>query len=76
MAGVTADRVVVELEARLDRYEANVARAEAKFDKAMSGVQAATHETAQNMELLSEAAIRAGACAVDNQLIVTGIPTT
>lgn len=33
----------------------------ASFDKAMSGVQAATHETAQNMELLSEAAIRAGA---------------
>lgn len=36
---VTADRVVVELEARLDRYEANVARAEAKFDKAMGGIQ-------------------------------------
>lgn len=36
---VTADRVVVELEARLDRYEANVARAEAKFDKSMSGIQ-------------------------------------
>ncbi|WP_303758344.1 tape measure protein [Sphingobium yanoikuyae] len=39
MSGITADRVVVELEARLDRYEANVARAEAKFDKAMSGIQ-------------------------------------
>lgn len=36
---VTADRVVVELEARLGRYEANVARAETKFDKAMSGIQ-------------------------------------
>ena len=36
---VPADRVVVELEARLDRYEANVARAEAKFDKAMGGIQ-------------------------------------
>lgn len=36
---VTADRVVVELEARLDRYEANVARAESRFDKAMSGIQ-------------------------------------
>lgn len=36
---VTADRVVVELEARLDRYEANVARAESKFDKAMGGIQ-------------------------------------
>ena len=39
MAVVTADRVVVELEARLDRYEANVARAEQKFDKAMGGIQ-------------------------------------
>lgn len=39
MAAVTADRVVVELEARLDRYEANVARAEQKFDKAMGGIQ-------------------------------------
>lgn len=36
---VTADRVVVELEARLDKYEANVARAETKFDRAMSGIQ-------------------------------------
>ncbi|MFK4794672.1 tape measure protein [Sphingobium sp. ZW T5_29] len=36
---VTADRVVVELEARLDRYEANVARAESKFSKAMGGIQ-------------------------------------
>ena len=36
---VTADRVVVELEARLDRYEANVAQAESRFDKAMSGIQ-------------------------------------
>jgi len=36
---VTADRVVVELEARLGRYEANVARAETKFDRAMSGIQ-------------------------------------
>lgn len=36
---VVADRVVVELEARLDRYEANVARAEQKFDRAMGGIQ-------------------------------------
>lgn len=36
---VVADRVVVELEAKLDRYEANVARAEQKFNKAMGGIQ-------------------------------------
>lgn len=33
----------------------------ASFDKAMSSVKAATHESAENMELLSEAAIKAGA---------------
>lgn len=33
----------------------------ADFDKAMSGVQAATHETTQNMRLLREEAIRVGA---------------
>lgn len=33
----------------------------ARFDKAMSSVQAATHETAANMELLRKAAIKAGA---------------
>lgn len=33
----------------------------ANFDQAMSNVQAATHETADNMELLREAAIQAGA---------------
>lgn len=33
----------------------------ASFDKAMSSVQAATHESAANMDLLREAAIRAGA---------------
>lgn len=33
----------------------------ASFDKAMSSVQAATHESTANMELLREAAIRAGA---------------
>lgn len=36
---VTADRVVVELEARLDRYQTDVARAESKFGKAMAGIQ-------------------------------------
>ena len=33
----------------------------ARFDQAMSNVQAATHETAGNMELLRKAAIKAGA---------------
>lgn len=33
----------------------------ASFDQAMSSVRAATHESAENMELLSEAAIEAGA---------------
>ncbi|MEE6273524.1 phage tail tape measure protein [Georgenia sp. MJ206] len=33
----------------------------AQFDEAMSSVQAATHETTDNMELLREAAIQAGA---------------
>lgn len=33
----------------------------ASFDKAMSGVQAATHETADNMNLLRDAAVEAGA---------------
>ncbi|GLT02722.1 hypothetical protein GCM10007897_41440 [Sphingobium jiangsuense] len=36
---VTADRVVVELEARLGQYEANVARAEQKFDRSMASIQ-------------------------------------
>jgi TP901 family phage tail tape measure protein len=35
--------------------------ATARFDKAMSAVQAATHETTDNMELLRQAAIKAGA---------------
>jgi tape measure domain-containing protein len=36
---VTADRVVVELEAKLDRYEANVQRAEARFNSAAASIQ-------------------------------------
>lgn len=38
--------------------------ASANFDKAMSGVQAATHESAANMEALREAALKAGADTV------------
>lgn len=37
---VTADRVIVELEAKLDRYEANVRRAEQKFDAATRAISA------------------------------------
>ena len=54
---VTADRVVVELEARLDRYESNVARAESKFDKAMSGIQKSAKVTEQ---IVSRAALAMG----------------
>lgn len=36
---VVADRVIVELEAKLDRYEANVRRAEQKFDTASRNIQ-------------------------------------
>lgn len=36
--GVVADRVIVELEAKLDRYEANVLRAEQKFDAATRAI--------------------------------------
>lgn len=35
---VTADRVIVELEAKLDKYEANVRRAEQKFDAATRAI--------------------------------------
>lgn len=35
---VTADRVIVQLEAKLDRYEANVRRAEARFDAATKSI--------------------------------------
>lgn len=37
---VTADRVIVELEAKLDRYDANVRRAEARFDSATKSIVA------------------------------------
>lgn len=39
MAGVVADKVIVELEAKLDRYNANVRAAEARFDKAAGNIQ-------------------------------------
>lgn len=37
---VTADRVIVELEAKLDRYEANVRKAESRFDAATKSITA------------------------------------
>lgn len=39
MADVVSDRVIVELEAKLDRYNSNVASAEQKFDRAMGNIQ-------------------------------------
>lgn len=45
MADVVADRVIVELEARLGQYEQNVARAEQKFDRAMGNIQKSAGRT-------------------------------
>ena len=42
---VVADKVIVELEARLGQYNANIAAAEAKFDKSMKGIQASAGKT-------------------------------
>lgn len=41
MAAITADKVVVELEAKLDRYNADVKRAESTFNRSMSGISSA-----------------------------------
>jgi tape measure domain-containing protein len=40
MVAVVADRVIVDLEARLDQYDANVRRAEQNFTRATSRIQA------------------------------------
>lgn len=40
-----SERVIVELEARLGRYETNIANAERKFDRAMSGIQRSASAT-------------------------------
>lgn len=42
---VAADKVVVELEAKLAKYEANVARADQKFDRAMTSIQRSASKT-------------------------------
>lgn len=55
---LTADRVVVELEAKLGKYEANVARAEQKFDRAMGNIQKSATRTEG---IISRAAGRIGA---------------
>lgn len=39
MVGVVADKVVVELEAKLDRYNANVTRAEQNFSRSMGNIE-------------------------------------
>lgn len=53
---VVADRVIVELEAKLDRYEANVRRAEAKFDSATRSISANSAKMARDIERNSAAA--------------------
>lgn len=53
---VVADKVIVELEAKLDRYEANVRRAEAKFDSATRQISANSQKMARDIERNSAAA--------------------
>jgi len=60
MAGVVADRVIVELEAKLDRYNANVRAAEARFDTATRNIS----RSAKQME----SSITRSTGAVGNQL--------
>lgn len=55
--GATAGKIGLAAAAGLGA----VVYASANFDKGMSAVQAATHETTQNMDLLREAALQAGA---------------
>lgn len=45
MTGVLADRVVVELEAKLGRYNANVLAAQRGFEKGMSGMRSSATRT-------------------------------
>ncbi len=45
MVGVVADRVIVELEAKLDRYNANVISAQRTFEKSMGGIGASAKRT-------------------------------
>lgn len=53
---VVADRVIVELEAKLDRYEANVRRAEAKFAAATANIDQNSKRMAREIERNSNAA--------------------
>lgn len=52
---VTADRVIVELEAKLDRYEAGVRRAEQKFDSATRAIEADSKRMARTVSANSDA---------------------
>jgi tape measure domain-containing protein len=45
MVGVVADRVIVELEAKLDRYNANVLNSQRTFERAMQRTQASATRT-------------------------------
>lgn len=55
MVGVVADRVIVELEAKLDRYDANVRRAEARFDTATRNIQRSARQMEQSVVASSTA---------------------
>lgn len=60
MAGVVADRVIVELEAKLDRYNANVRAAEARFDTATRNISRSAKQL--------ETSISRNTGAIGNQL--------
>ena len=52
---VVADRVIVELEAKLDRYDANVRRAEARFDAATRNIERSARRMEQSVVASSTA---------------------
>lgn len=63
---VVADRVIVELEAKLDRYDANVRRAEQQFTRAMGSIEKRSARTASVVQtgMRSMAAALAGVSAI------------
>lgn len=76
MVAVTADRVVVELEARLDRYEANLRRAGQTFDRTTANIQrqaTATERRVQNMASGIGAGIRNAISAIAITAAIGGV---
>lgn len=55
MVGIVADRVIVELEAKLDKYDANVRRAEARFDTATKNIERSAKRMEQSVAASSTA---------------------